>query len=72
MEIVDCKWEIQNIHKKTIEITVERGDIFGDMNLPPVTTVVSTYLGCTFGLSQSPLGILRASSFLPSLILEYA
>lgn len=50
MEIVDCKWEIQNIHKKTIEITVERGDIFGDMNDP-------CHLSMTRSLSPTPIKI---------------
>lgn len=32
MKIIDCKWELKNINKKTVEITIERGDNF-DSNL---------------------------------------
>ena len=28
MKIVDCKWEIKNINKKTVEITIDRDDVF--------------------------------------------
>ena len=28
MKIIDCKWELKNINKKTIEITIDRGDDF--------------------------------------------
>lgn len=32
MKIIDCKWEIKNINKKTVEITIDRADDF-DRNL---------------------------------------
>lgn len=28
MNIIDCKWELKNINKKTVEITIDRGDDF--------------------------------------------
>ena len=28
MEVIDCKWEIENLKKRTVEIVVDRDDIF--------------------------------------------
>lgn len=33
MRIVDCKWELKNINKKTVEITIDKDDVFDQVIL---------------------------------------